>query len=108
MTDHGMAGHQHSDTDRYAPRHKVPSWVIISAARYGLGRSTYITGMTHELIKDQFDHMHAIDQEVILDDMKYQFDLDEQPRRENSLRLNDEVRALRSLYFWCLERKKEK
>lgn len=103
-----MTDHQHSDTDRYAPRHKVPSWVIVSAARYGLGRTTYINGMTLELIKDQFDHMHAIDQEVILDDMKYQFDLDEQPRKENSLRLNDEVRALRSLYLWCLERKKEK
>lgn len=113
LSEHGMAlyealaGHQYPSADRYTLSHKVPSWVIVSAARYGLGRSTYITGMTHEIIRREFDNMHPVDQDVILEDMKQQFDLDELSRDKSGLRLDEERDELRELYYWCLERKKK-
>ena len=55
---------------RYMPRHLVPSHVIVSAVRYGMGRKTYADSDARDLIRVHWADMHEIDQQVIREDIK--------------------------------------
>lgn len=54
---------------RYMPRHLVPSHVLVSAIRYGMGRMTYADSDARDLIRVHWADMHETDQQVIREDI---------------------------------------
>lgn len=79
---------------REKPRHHVPSWVIVSAVRYGLLRQSYIAEDTERLLRAEWDRLHPTDQQVIRGDLA------------SELRMlvhipAHRLDAIQNLYEWC-------
>lgn len=88
------------------PSLTVPGWVIVYAMKWGIMRNNYIVQKLINLVKEQWQYMHAGDQWNILLDLASERDIHNWDGQREGIQLID-CPLQKELFEWCIERAPE-